>query len=133
MEEERDEDSLLRKRRLQEMRTKSLKKATNAQQGNKEASTEQKPLKFRNYQPYDTSLVSVQAGEVAVVADDHKNVGEDVIKRELALINSEEVNVVPKKSNWDLKSQVAGNLDKLKRRTQRAIVDILRDRLREER
>ena len=113
------------------MRTKSLNKATNAQQGNKEASTDQKPLKFRNYQPYDTSLVIVQAGEV--VADDHKNVGEDVLKRELALINSEEVNVVPKKANWDLKSQVAGNLDKLKRRTQRAIVDILRDRLREER
>ena len=89
---------------------------------------DQPPLKFRNYQPYDTSLVREEVGEIAEV----KKGGEDVIKHELAQIQSEEVNIAPRKANLDLKSQVAGNLDKLKRRTQRAIVDILRERLREE-
>jgi len=40
--------------------------------------------------------------------------------------------VVPKKPNWDLHSQVEGRLDRLKRRTQRAIVEILREKLQQQ-
>jgi len=53
----------------------------------------------------------------------------DVIKRELAQHTEEELNIVPKKPNWDLKSQVEDRIQKLKRRTQRAIVEILREKL----
>jgi coiled-coil domain-containing protein 12 len=35
------------------------------------------------------------------------------------------VNVAPKKPNWDLRRDVAKKLDKLERRTQRAIVQLL--------
>ena len=55
----------------------------------------------------------------------------DIIKRELAQYNEEELNIVPKKANWDLKSQIEGRMNKLKRKTQRAIVDILREKLAE--
>ena len=35
------------------------------------------------------------------------------------------VNVAPKKPNWDLRRDVAKQLEKLERRTQRAIVQLL--------
>jgi coiled-coil domain-containing protein 12 len=36
------------------------------------------------------------------------------------------------KINWDLKRDMAGKLQKLERRTQRAIVELLRERLEQE-
>lgn len=98
------------------------------------------PIRFRNYQPYDHKLKKL------VVADDHSNyrstdqeqtesgapIELDVIKRELALLKSDEINIVPKKNNFDLKNQVEKRLSKLKRRTQQAIVEILREKLAEQ-
>lgn len=40
--------------------------------------------------------------------------------------------VTSKKVNWDLKRDIADKMDKLERRTQRAIVDMLRERLERE-
>jgi len=54
---------------------------------------------------------------------------EEIIKEELAALASDEINLAPKKINWDLKKQIESKLDKLKRRTQRAVVDLLRERL----
>jgi coiled-coil domain-containing protein 12 len=54
-----------------------------------------------------------------------------LIKRELAQYNDEELNIVPKKPNWDLKSQIEEKMNKLKRKTQKAIVEILREKLAE--
>lgn len=43
--------------------------------------------------------------------------------------DEEELNIAPKKANWDLKRDVEKKLDKLNRRTQRAIVEIIRERM----
>lgn len=40
--------------------------------------------------------------------------------------------IAPKKVNWDLKRDIAKKIKKLERRTQRAIVDLLRERLEKE-
>jgi coiled-coil domain-containing protein 12 len=40
--------------------------------------------------------------------------------------------LAPRKVNWDLKKQIQPKLDRLERRTQRAIVDLLRERLERE-
>mmetsp|Transcript_9077 Transcript_9077/g.19467 ORF Transcript_9077/g.19467 Transcript_9077/m.19467 type:complete len:189 (+) Transcript_9077:110-676(+) len=40
--------------------------------------------------------------------------------------------MAPKKVNWDLKRDIQGKLDKLERRTQRALVDLLKERLEKE-
>lgn len=40
--------------------------------------------------------------------------------------------IAPKKVNWDLKRDIAKKLNKLERRTQKAIVDLLRERLEKE-
>ena len=37
--------------------------------------------------------------------------------------------LAPKKSDWDLKRDVSKKMDKLERRTQKAIVHLIRDRL----
>jgi coiled-coil domain-containing protein 12 len=99
-----------------------------------------KILRFRNYRPHDTSLLKTNNQEADNIAEKdndgernlntkNRNEERDVIKRELALYNDEELNIVPKKPNWDLKSTVEERLQKLKRRTQRAIVDMLREKL----
>lgn len=37
------------------------------------------------------------------------------------------LNIAPKKANWDLKRDIQPQLDKLERRTQRAIVQIIQE------
>mmetsp|Transcript_31790 Transcript_31790/g.53630 ORF Transcript_31790/g.53630 Transcript_31790/m.53630 type:complete len:180 (-) Transcript_31790:384-923(-) len=110
-------------------------------------------IKFRNYQPYDNSLkkkarTADAFGSNKKDNDDDVNAtgkitaprppspqipppsGADVIKLELEKYqNEEELNIMPKKPNWDLKSQIEGKLEKLQRRTQKAIVEILREKI----
>lgn len=57
----------------------------------------------------------------------------DIIKNELRQFEEEEeLNILPKNNNWDLKKQLEPKIEKLLRRTQRAIVDILREKIAEE-
>lgn len=86
-------------------------------------------IKFRNYQPYDASLGGTDQSPPAAR---QKEPEMSVIQKELEQFKTEELNVVPKKPNWDLKSQVEGRLEKLKRRTQRAIVEMLREKMAKE-
>ena len=53
----------------------------------------------------------------------------DFIKSELAQLQMEEINIVPKHPNFDLKQGIQQRLDKLKRRTQRSIVEMLRAKI----
>ncbi|VDI37422.1 coiled-coil domain-containing protein 12 [Mytilus galloprovincialis] len=39
------------------------------------------------------------------------------------------MNLAPRKPDWDLKRDIAKKLEKLERRTQRAIAELIRDRL----
>lgn len=39
------------------------------------------------------------------------------------------INLAPRKPDWDLKRDVAKKLEKLERRTQRAIAELIRERL----
>lgn len=93
-------------------------------------------MKFRNYKPYDVTLlkkaVTVSSDFDARASTYISQVG-DVIKAELSAINQEdELNIVPKKLNWDLKSQIASKIERLERRTQRAIVELLREKMAKE-
>eukprot|EP00903_Cladosiphon_okamuranus_P014519 g13467.t1 len=54
------------------------------------------------------------------------------LKRQKETQDEEELNIAPKKANWDLKRDVEKKLEKLNRRTQRAIVEIIRERMAEE-
>ena len=41
-------------------------------------------------------------------------------------------NLAPKKPDWDLKRDIAPKLEKLEKRTQKAIAELIRERLKEE-
>lgn len=88
-----------------------------------------KRLKFRNYQPRDQSLVEIsKANEEEEVGNIIEN-SDNLLKKELRIHESEELNILPKSSNWDIKKSFEPKLEKLRRRTQRAIVDFLREKL----
>ena len=46
---------------------------------------------------------------------------------EIVCVQDVLVNVAPKKANWDLKRDIEKKLDKLERRTQRAILEVMQD------
>ena len=96
--------------------------------------TDSKPrtIKFRNYKPHDSALINNCKEELQECKTSNATTEEDVLTHELAAAQQDtEVHLIPRKANWDLKSQCSSNLGKLKRKTQRAIVDILRDKMQE--
>ena len=95
-------------------------------------------IKFRNYKPHDETLIKLEDkvdGE-AVPEETIVNVTPatvDPILDELSKFESQsnEINIVPAKENWDLKQLAAARLSKLRKRTNRSIVDLLREKLQE--
>ena len=82
-------------------------------------------IKFRNYKPSDESLV-VEAAP----ADTRDLVSVcDTVSIEAELKTpgneSDEINIVPLKENWDLKQLAASRMARLQKRTTKAIVDML--------
>lgn len=118
--------------------------------------TNKPKIKFRNYTPYDTSLLSdkkepqikqtegllVKSTETKLTIPPPTNTNTtsllptvDPIQQELNNVtlqigsNNKELNIIPKKINWDLKRHSDYKIEKLRKRTQRVIVEILREKL----
>lgn len=102
----------------------------------------QAPIKFRNYRPTDNTLLGTanegsadKEAAAPPTAPPRKAEEEDAIKRELKKHIEEHgggedvLNIAPKKPNWDLKRDVSKKVEKLDRLTQRAIVDMLREKI----
>ncbi|KAJ3044930.1 Coiled-coil domain-containing protein 12 [Rhizophlyctis rosea] len=97
-------------------------------------------LRFRNYQPISEDLQKLQE-EAPTVGPTAKDVtdtveGQTEIFAQQALEEeqqrSKEVDLqalAPKKPNWDLKRDLETKMEKLERRTQAAIADLIRERL----
>nr|CAD7412229.1 unnamed protein product [Timema poppensis] len=88
------------------------------------------PPKFRSYRPLDESL------KENVIPDAQPGNVDDEVKAQLEAANSRVVieelditNLAPRKPDWDLKRDVAKKLERLERRTQKAIAELIRDRL----
>lgn len=91
-----------------------------------------KQIKFRNYIPYDKSLkkwVDDSSNHKQLLEKLSKTDGKSVITEELNRIDKNEINIVPKKPNHDLKRQVQSRLDKLKRKTQRVLISVIQEKL----
>lgn len=110
---------------------------------------------FRNYAPNDEGLerndqIDEKEGESPLkrprVEDGKAASSSSVLqealleaKQELAIsntkgkgINVEEISAAPKKINWDLKRDIQDKLNKLEKRTQKVIVEMLKERLEKE-
>lgn len=98
---------------------------------------------FHNYKPKNENIIAKADDEILQGKDDPKKIsdiddvdimytrGEDVLAKELEGMDDGEgeIQLGPKHPNWDLKAPIEERLAKLNRRTQRAIVDILRGKL----
>lgn len=87
---------------------------------------------FRSYKPEDDSLKDSLLDEAVPV-----NVEQEV-KDQLEAAKAKDVidelditNLAPRKPDWDLKRDVAKKLEKLERRTQKAIAELIRERLKQ--
>ncbi|XP_065052563.1 coiled-coil domain-containing protein 12-like [Rhopilema esculentum] len=91
-----------------------------------------KPLKFRSYVPKDETLKEKKV-EDAKPLSVKESVKEHLEKsKPEAIIDEVDIaNLAPRKPDWDLKRDVAKKLEKLQRRTQRAIVELIKERLSE--
>ncbi|XP_078206816.1 coiled-coil domain-containing protein 12 isoform X3 [Callithrix jacchus] len=108
-------------------------------------------LRLRNYVPEDEDLKKRRVPQAKPVAVEEKvkeqleaakpePVIEEVpafplplgqpLHRDMCLLPLQDLaNLAPRKPDWDLKRDVAKKLEKLKKRTQRAIAELIRERL----
>ncbi|KAM9852687.1 LOW QUALITY PROTEIN: coiled-coil domain-containing protein 12 [Aulostomus maculatus] len=133
------DQAVKRKERLKALRDKKLHGhgPEDGEPEQKKASLEEttegrhRELKLRNYTPEDEELKERQIPNAKPASV------EDKVKDQLEAANPEPIieevdlaNLAPRKPDWDLKRDVAKKLEKLERRTQRAIAELIRDRLR---
>eukprot|EP00794_Sanderia_malayensis_P003241 gene3242-3722_t len=120
-----------RKEKLLELRKKAQK--NNSSEATEEEEMDAPPkkaIKFRNYVPKDETLKDRK------VSDAKPEAVKELVKEHLEKAKPEEIikevditNLAPRKPDWDLKRDVSKKLEKLQRRTQRAIVELIRERL----
>ncbi|XP_002132159.1 coiled-coil domain-containing protein 12 [Ciona intestinalis] len=128
-----EEAARKRKERLKAMREQRM---TGGEPPSKKSGKEELPkpeLKLRNYNPVGDDL------KEAVLANAEPEKVEDQITNQLESQAAEptvqeEVDILklaPRKPDWDLKRDIQSKLDRLERKTQRAIAEIIRERLKQ--
>ena len=129
-----------RRKRLQALRAAVQSTSDNVNSGKDNSRQEldeehaSKKVKLRNYVPKDASIgIEKEEKKDEQKEYEKKNaaapVNGDIIKSELAQLHTDEINIVPKHPNFDLKQGIQQRLDKLKKRTQRSIVEMLREKI----
>ncbi|XP_013190235.1 coiled-coil domain-containing protein 12 [Amyelois transitella] len=124
-----EEQALKRKERLKNLKRK------NPGGDNIEPTSEVVPLpkpKFRSYKPQDETLQEAKLDDAlpAVVEEEVKDLLE-AGKEKVVLQDLDISSLAPRKPDWDLKRDVAKKLEKLERRTQKAIAELIWERLKE--
>ncbi|KAM4705342.1 coiled-coil domain-containing protein 12 [Rhinophrynus dorsalis] len=128
-----EEQALKRKERLKELRKKRLR--DDGEQENEEqlgeGNEKHKELKMRNYTPEDDVLKQRQVPQAKPISVEEKVKDQlEAAKPEPIIEEVDLANLAPRKPDWDLKRDVAKKLEKLEKRTQRAIAELIRERLR---
>ncbi|KAF7997563.1 hypothetical protein HCN44_006134 [Aphidius gifuensis] len=121
-----EEEALKRKERLAALKQKTQESNQNNQQQN---DTLPKP-KFRSYKPQDESLkenILDEAKPGDIISEVQEQL--DASKTKFTVEELEIGNLAPRKPDWDLKRNVAKKLEKLERRTQKSIAELIRKRL----
>ncbi|XP_030052723.1 coiled-coil domain-containing protein 12 [Microcaecilia unicolor] len=128
-------EALRRKDRLKALRGKQLQNKTDGEPENKkvledEEEIKHRELKLRNYVPQDEVLQQRQMPQAKPASVEEK-VKDQLEAAKLAPVIEEVdlANLAPRKPDWDLKRDVAKKLEKLEKRTQRAIAELIRERL----
>ncbi|KAI8340680.1 mRNA splicing factor [Chlamydoabsidia padenii] len=128
-----EEEARRRKDRLEAIRKR--KQASNSS-NNRLDEDSVKDLTFRSYTPTDETLKKhvnlATPTQIKTTAEtETKDIPKETLQ-EAAEKEKEEVdlfNLAPKKANWDLRRDVEKKLERLDKRTQRAILETIRQRL----
>ncbi|XP_057258847.1 coiled-coil domain-containing protein 12 isoform X1 [Pezoporus wallicus] len=132
-----EEEARRRQERLRALRQRTLQNKDSGECENKrpredeeEETVKHKELKLRNYDPEDEELKKrkMPPAKPASVEDKVKDQLE-AAKPEPIIDEVDLANLAPRKPDWDLKRDVAKKLEKLEKRTQRAIAELIRERL----
>ncbi|CAD6992508.1 coiled-coil domain-containing protein 12 isoform X2 [Ceratitis capitata] len=121
------EQSLKRKERLRQLREKANKSDKDI--GSEEGEKLPKPI-FRSYKPQNENtegeiLEQEPSGDIEKAVE-----GQLELLRQPMIIDEIDIaNLAPRKPDWDLKRDVAKKFERLERRTQKAIAELIRDRL----
>lgn len=85
---------------------------------------------FRSYKPHDENI-SDNILEQGPTGEIEKEVESqlELLKTPIVIDEIDIVNLAPRKPDWDLKRDVSKKLEKLERRTQKAIAELIRERL----
>lgn len=120
-----------RKERLRALKEKQNSDADQVDNGvvGEEIEKLPKPV-FRSYRPQDetlkeSSLPTVKPADVTEKVKEHL----EATKIKDVVDEVDLMNIAPRKPDWDLKRDIAKKLEKLERRTQRAIAELIRERL----
>lgn len=138
-----EEEALRRKERLKALRKKSglsdekISSDIDPSRGEKRPldDTSQPPpstrvIKFRNYLPKDETLKEKKIpNSKPLSVEDEVQEHLEKAKAEKVVEEVDLANLAPRKPDWDLKRDVAKKLEKLEKRTQKAIVELIRERL----
>ncbi|XP_066581172.1 coiled-coil domain-containing protein 12 [Prorops nasuta] len=124
-----EDEALKRKERLLALK----KKNEEAKENKFDVSVKLPTPKFRSYKPQDDSLKEKKLAD-AKPGDIESEVQEqlEAAKTKVVIEELDINNLAPRKPDWDLKRDVSKKLDKLERRTQKAIAELIRDRLKQE-
>ncbi|XP_038220178.1 coiled-coil domain-containing protein 12 [Zerene cesonia] len=126
-----EEEALKRKERLKNLKRKtpSGENTASASSNNETSAILPKPV-FRSYKPQDENLqqAKLQDAEPAKVDEEVKDLVE-AGKEKVVLQDLDIASLAPRKPDWDLKRDVAKKLEKLERRTQKAIAELIWERL----
>lgn len=83
---------------------------------------------FRNYQSGNISEASIGEDRAGAVESQVSHQLE-LMKTQIVIEEIDIANLAPRKPDWDLKRDVTKKLERLERRTQKAIAELIRDRL----
>ncbi|PNF30269.1 Coiled-coil domain-containing protein 12 [Cryptotermes secundus] len=124
-----EEEALKRKERIKVLKRKHDEIGKEGHNSGDDAFNLPRP-KFRSYRPQDDTLKEnilpdCKPGDVeAEVKDQLASANARVVIEELDITN-----LAPRKPDWDVKRDVAKKLERLDRRTQKAIAELIRERL----
>ncbi|VDD91847.1 unnamed protein product [Enterobius vermicularis] len=118
-----------RKRRLQEMKAKVEGAESMERQTDEDSDDDGKPVLFRSYAPLDSGLGTKRETKNLFVLE--KEIQDQLADTDdMSIVERVDVGVLaPRKVDWDLKRDVAERLQKLERRTQKAIATLIKERL----
>ncbi|XP_063377465.1 coiled-coil domain-containing protein 12 [Cydia fagiglandana] len=126
-----EEQALKRKERLRNLKRKNRISENETSDAAAEKVSLPKP-KFRSYKPQDETLQEAKLEDALppAVEDEVKDLLE-AGKEKVVLQDLDISSLAPRKPDWDLKRDVSKKLEKLERRTQKAIAELIWERLKQ--